>query len=129
MFYNVEDYSAQFPGKTDSIIARDNVLLLLFGQASLAIESMRFPSRLFERIGADVRLRDLPGVGGKEIYYARSPVCTGSGFLTLFINLIDFRLSPCNAPDVFGLKTGAYTGIDSQPPPRRILALALDRNP
>lgn len=27
------------------------------------------------------------------------------GFLTLFIGLIDFRLSPSNAPDVFGLKT------------------------
>ena len=29
----------------------------------------------------------------------------GTGFLTFFIVLIDFRLSPSNALDVFGLKT------------------------
>lgn len=33
------------------------------------------------------------------------PVRSTTGFLTLFIGLIDFRLSPSNAPDVFGLKT------------------------
>ena len=41
-----------------------------------------------------------------EIYYARSlSRAQASGFLTLFIALIDFRLSPSNALDVFGLKT------------------------